>query len=97
MHTWVTYAVAIAVFALVQWTLLFALPLSFTYYEGPAARRRSIRLGRLVQHMARGQVELHGPLLYLDADGQRGTIGGRWPVLAIAILLIGPWVAASKL
>lgn len=97
MTDWLTFGLAIVVFAVVQWTVLFFLPLNLTYYEGGQAKRRSIRLGQLVRHMAHGQVEMHGPLLYLDSGAQRGTIGAHWSVLAIAVLLIGPWVATSKL
>ena len=94
---WATYAMAVVAFALLQWTIIFALPLNFNYYEGSEAKRRKMRLGTLVRHMAHGRVELHGPLLYVEADGHKGTIGAHWSVLAIAILLIGPWVATSKL
>lgn len=97
MVDWFTFAIGMVVFAIVQWTALFYLPMSFTFYENGQAKRRRIRLGELVCHMVRGRVELHGPLLYLDTGPRQGTIGAHWSVLAIAVLLIGPWVVRSKL
>jgi hypothetical protein len=89
---WVLFSVGLALVEIIQWSVLFNLPLSLTYYENGAVRRRQLKLGELVRHMIRGRVEMHGSLLYLDLGTQRGNIGAHWPVLAIAVLLIGPWV-----
>lgn len=92
MTAWVVYAVGLALVELLQWAILFNLPLTLTYYQDGLAQRRRMKLGELVRHMVRGRVEMHGSLLYLDLGHQRGNIGAHWSVLAIAVLLIGPWV-----
>lgn len=92
MPDWVAFTLGLAVVELIQWAVLFNLPLSLTYYEDGTARRRRIKLGELVRHMVRGRVEMHGSLLYLDLGTHRGNVGAHWSVLAIAVLLIGPWV-----
>lgn len=92
MPDWFVYAAGLVLVEVVQWAILFNLPLSLTYYQDGSARRRRIRLGELVRHMVRGRVEMHGSLLYLDLGDERGNIGAHWSVLAIAVLLIGPWV-----
>ena len=91
-----TFTVSALVFVVVQWTALFFLPLNLTYYENGQAKRRRIRLGELVRHMAHNRVELHGSLLYAETGAEKGTVGAHWAVLAIAFLLIGPWVVATK-
>lgn len=92
MPAWAVFAVGLVLVELLQWAILFNLPLSLTYYQHGGAHRRRIRLGELVRHMVRGRVEMHGSLLYLDLGDERGNIGAHWAVLAIAVLLIGPWV-----
>ena len=92
MASWIVFGVGLALVQLVQWAILFNLPLSLTYYQEGSARRRRIRLGELVRHMVRGRVEMHGSLIYVDLGDERGNIGAHWAVLAIAALLIGPWV-----
>jgi hypothetical protein len=96
MTEWLTFGVAIVAFAIIQWTALFFLPLNLTYYVEGQARRRRIRLGELVRHMAHGRVELHGSLMYAETGAEKGTVGAHWAVMAIAILLIGPWVVTTK-
>jgi cytochrome c-type biogenesis protein CcmE len=90
--SWVVFAVGLALVELLQWAILFNLPLSLTYYQDGMAQRRRIRLGELVRHMVRGRVEMHGPLLYVDLGDERGNIGAHWSVLALATLIVGPWV-----
>ena len=97
MIDWFTFALAAVTVLVVQWTLLLLLPMSITYYEGGQAKRRSLRMLSLVRHMAKGRVELHGSLLFLDTGEQKGTIGAHWSVLALAWLVVAPWVAKSKL
>lgn len=97
MIDWTTLGLAVCIVAAVQWTVLLLLPMSLTYYEGGQAKRRTIRMGHLVRHMAKGRVELHGPLLFVDNGIERGNVGGHWSVLALAFLVIAPWITKSRL
>lgn len=95
MQEWLIFALGLATCAIVQWTLLSLLPLTLTYYEGGRAFRRRIKLWTLIRHAARRGVELHGSLLWLDTGKERGTVGGGWAAMALASLVIGPWVDKS--
>lgn len=97
MQAWLFFAFGLATCAIVQWTLLAFVPLSLTYYEGGRAFRRRLTLGSLIRHAARNGVELHGPLLYLDTGKEKGTVGGNWAALALASLVVGPWVDKTEL
>jgi hypothetical protein len=97
MVDWITFGLAAAIVLVVQWGLILLLPMSLTYYEGGQARRRTIRMAHLVLHMAKGRVEMHGPLLFVDTGLQKGNVGAHWTVLSLAWLVVGPWVARSKL
>lgn len=92
-----TFALGLGTFAVVQWGLLALLPLSLTYYQDGQAHRRRMTLGRLIHHAMRSQVELHGPLLYVDTGREKGTVGGNWAALALAALVVGPWVLRTDL
>jgi hypothetical protein len=96
MVDWSTFALAAVIVLVVQWGLILLLPMSLTYYEGGQAKRRSIRMVHLIRHMAKGRVEMHGPLLFLDTGAQKGNVGAHWSVLALAWLVVAPWVAKSK-
>ncbi len=91
------FGLGLATFALVQWSLLAFLPLSLTYYSGGQAQRRRMSLGQLIRHAVRNDVEMHGPLLYVDTGREQGLVGGNWAVLSLAVLVVGPWVLRSEL
>lgn len=97
VQAWLLFASGLLTCAIVQWTLLSLIPLSLTYYEGGQAFRRPIKLWTLVRHAHRRGVELHGPLLYLDTGKERGTVGGNWAALAIASLVVAPWVLKTDI
>ena len=97
MQDWLLFTLGLGTCALVQWTLLSLVPLSLTYYEGGQAFRRPIKLWTLIRHAHRRGVEMHGPLLYLDTGQQKGMVGGSWAALALAALVVGPWVARTEL
>ncbi len=97
MAEWLSFALGLVTFAIVQWGLLALLPLSFTYYENGQARRRHMSLGQLIKHAMKHDVELHGPLLYVDTGKEKGLIGGNWAALALAVLVVGPWVLKSEI
>ena len=97
MQDWLLFTLGLATCAVIQWTLLSLIPLSLTYYEGGHAHRRPIKLWTLIRHAHRRGVELHGPLLYLDTGQQKGTVGGSWAALAIASLVIAPWVLKTDI
>jgi hypothetical protein len=97
VQDWLFFALGLLTCAVVQWTLLAFLPLSLTYYEGGRPYRRRLSLGSLIAHAARDGVELHGSLLYLDTGREKGTVGGNWAALALASLVVGPWVDKSEL
>ena len=97
MVDWFSFGLAAAIVMVLQWGLILLLPMSITYYEGGQAKRRSIRMVHLLRHMAKGQVEMHGPLLFVDTGHLKGNVGAHWTVLALAWLVIGPWVAKTKL
>lgn len=97
MPGWLLFTLGLATFAFVQWSLLALLPLSVTYYEDGRPRRRSLRMGQLIRHAFQGHVELHGPLLFVDTGQEKGTVGGNWAALALAALVVGPWVARSRI
>jgi hypothetical protein len=97
MVDWFTFGLAALIVLVVQWGLILLLPMTLTYYEGGQARRRKLRMIHLVRHMAKGQVEMHGPLLFVDTGAQKGNVGAHWTILALAWLVVGPWVAKSKL
>jgi hypothetical protein len=97
MVDWLTFGLAAVLVLVIQWGLILVLPMSLTYYEGGQARRRSIRMVQLLHHMAKGQVEMHGPLLFVDTGHVKGNVGAHWTVLALAWLVVGPWVAQSRL
>jgi hypothetical protein len=94
---WFSFGLAAVIVVVVQWGLILLLPMSLTYYEGGHAKRRRIRMATLIRHMAKDQVEMHGPLLFVDTGTHRGNVGAHWSVLALAWLVVGPWVARSKL
>jgi hypothetical protein len=94
---WFTFGLAIVLVLLVQWGLILLLPMTITYYEGGLAKRRSIRMAHLIRHMAKRQVEMHGPLLFVDNGTHKGNVGAHWTVLALAWLVVGPWVSRTKL
>lgn len=96
MVDWFTFALAAVIVLVIQWGLILLLPMSLTYYEGGQAKRRSIRMVHLIRHMAKGRVEMHGPLLFLDTGTQKGNVGAHWSVLALAWLVVAPWVAKTK-
>ncbi|MFA5944690.1 MAG: hypothetical protein WC876_09515 [Candidatus Thermoplasmatota archaeon] len=97
MVDWFTFALAAVTVLVVQWTLIMLLPMTLTYYEGGQAKRRSMRMMTLVHHMAKGRVEMHGPLLFVDTGEHKGNVGAHWSVLALAWLVVAPWVAKSRL
>lgn len=97
MIDWLTFGLAAAIVLVVQWGIILVLPMSLTYYEDGKAKRRSIRMAHLLRHMAKGQVEMHGPLLFVDTGTHKGNVGAHWTVLALAWLVVGPWVTRSKL
>ncbi|HJQ92930.1 MAG TPA: hypothetical protein VJ874_01445 [Candidatus Thermoplasmatota archaeon] len=97
MVDWFSFGTAAAIVLVIQWGLILVLPMTLTYYEGGQVKRRTIRMGHLVRHMAKGQVEMHGPLLFVDTGTQKGNVGAHWTVLALAWLVVGPWVTRSKL
>src|SRR5689334_3970697 len=97
MVDWFSFGLAAVIVMVVQWGLIMLLPMTLTYYEGGQAKRRSIRMMSLIRHMARGRVELHGPLLFVDTGHVKGNIGAHWSVLALAWLVVAPWVSKSKL
>ena len=90
------FALGLATFAFVQWGLLALLPLSLTYYDSEnRAHRRRMSLGQLIGHAARRDVEMHGPLLYVDTGKEKGLVGGNWMAMSLAVLVVGPWVLRS--
>lgn len=91
------FTLGLATFAVIQWGLLALLPLSLTYYEDGMAKRRRMSFGQLVRHAMANRVELHGPLLYVDTGQERGNVGGNWAALALAALVVGPWVLRTEL
>ena len=97
MVDWFTFGLAAVIVLVVQWGLIMLLPMSLTYYEGGHAKRRRMRMVHLIRHMAKGQVEMHGPLLFLDTGTHKGNIGAHWSVLALAWLVVGPWVSRTRL
>lgn len=97
VQAWLLFTLGLATCAVVQWTLLALLPLSLTYYERGQAFRRRIKLWTLIRHAHRNGVEMHGPLLYLDTGREKGMVGGTWAALALAALVVGPWVARTEL
>jgi hypothetical protein len=94
---WLIYAFGLVSCALIQWTLLSLVPLSLTYYEGGQAFRKPIKLWTLIRHAHHRGVELHGPLLYLDTGRQKGTVGGSWAALALASIVVAPWVLKTDI
>lgn len=94
---WLMFALGLVTFAVIQWGILALLPLSITYYKDGHAHRRRLTLGQLIGHAVRNRVELHGPLLYVDTGQEKGTVGGNWAALAIASLVVGPWVLQSDI
>ncbi|MEA3136020.1 MAG: hypothetical protein QOJ26_923 [Thermoplasmata archaeon] len=97
MVDWFSFGLAAGIVLVVQWGLILLLPMTITYYEGGQARRRSIRMSHLLWHMAKGQVEMHGPLLFVDTGQLKGNVGAHWTVLALAWLVVGPWVSRTRL
>ena len=97
MEAWLLFTLGLATCAAIQWTFLALLPLSLTYWDGGQAHRRPIRLWTLIRHAHRNGVELHGPLLYLDTGQHKGTVGGSWAALALASLVIAPWVMKTDI
>lgn len=97
MVDWLSFGLAAVLVLVLQWGLIMLLPMSLTYYEGGQAKRRSIRMAQLIRHMAKGQVEMHGPLLFVDTGTHKGNVGAHWSVLALAWLVVAPWVAKSKI
>lgn len=97
MVDWFSFVLAAAIVLVVQWGLILLLPMTLTYYEGGHAKRRTIRMVHLLRHMAKGQVEMHGPLLFVDTGIHKGNVGAHWTVLALAWLVVGPWVDRSEL
>lgn len=97
MVDWLSFGLAAAIVLVVQWGAILLLPMTLTYYEGGQAKRRSIRMADLLRHMAKGRVEMHGPLLFVDTGTQKGNVGAHWSVLALAWLVVGPWVVRTEL
>ena len=97
MDHWITFALGLGTFAVVQWGLLSLLPLSLTYYKDGQAHRRRMTMGHLIRYAMRSQVELHGPLLYVDTGREKGIVGGNWAALALAALVVGPWVLRTEI
>ena len=97
MVDWFSFGLAGGIVLVLQWGLILVLPMTLTYYEGGEAKRRSIRMVHLLRHMAKGQVQMHGPLLFVDTGTHRGNVGAHWTVLALAWLVVGPWVDRSDL
>jgi hypothetical protein len=96
MVDWLTFGFAAVLVLVIQWGMILLLPMTLTYYEGGQAKRRKLRMANLIHHMAKGQVEMHGPLLFVDTGVHKGNVGAHWSVLALAWLVVGPWVARSK-
>jgi hypothetical protein len=96
MIDWFSFGLAAVIVLVVQWGLIMVLPMSLTYYEGGQAKRRRIRMAHLIRHMAKGEVEMHGPLLFVDTGQVKGNVGAHWSVLALAWLVVAPWVSKSK-
>lgn len=96
MVDWLTFGFAAVLVLVIQWGMIMLLPMTLTYYEGGQAKRRKLRMATLVHYMAKGQVEMHGPLLFVDTGAHKGNVGAHWTVLALAWLVVGPWVAKSK-
>jgi hypothetical protein len=96
MVDWLTFGLAAVLVLVVQWGIIMLLPMTLTYYEGGQAKRRKLRMAHLILHMAKGQVEMHGPLLFIDTGDHKGNVGAHWTVLSLAWLVVGPWVNRSK-
>ena len=97
MVDWSSFGLAAVFVLVIQWGLILVLPMSLTYYEGGQAKRRRIRMVHLLRHMAKGQVQMHGPLLFVDTGTHKGNVGAHWTVLALAWLVVGPWVPKDRL